>query len=116
MRSVVVVLPASMCAMIPMFRMRRTSSSAVRATAADEMLPPAVSPCSAEAGDRRLAVEPLRDDAPAVAAAAAAALTAALLAVAPGDRNKGPARRRMTPARPRFSSSDMLYVLLAAER
>ena len=94
-----------------MFRMRRTSSSAVNGADADEQPTPTGSPWSAEAGARLLAVERLREVAAAVvAAAAAAALTAALLAVAPGARNKGPARRRTIPARPRLSISDMLCV------
>ena len=106
MRSVVVVLPASMWAMMPMFRMRLTSSSAdsgAAAAADDEQRHPI--PCLDPAPPPPLAAEQ-----PPRASAALAAL-AALMAVARGASNSGPARRRSIPLRPRLSSSDMAYLL-----
>lgn len=99
MRSVVVVLPASMCAMIPMFRMRRTSSSTDDCTAAAVPGAPSAS-LEAEAAEPRLL------DAPLAIAAAAAGVG---LAFARGVSNDGPARRRSIPLRPRFSNSDMPF-------
>lgn len=100
MRSVVVVLPASMCAMIPMFRMRRTSSSTDDCTAAAVPGAPSAS-LEAEAAEARLLDAPL-----AIAAAAAAGVGSAF---ARGVNNNGPARRRSIPLRPRFSNSDMPF-------
>lgn len=87
--------------MIPMFRMRRTSSSADNGIAvADELRPPTPRPESAAP----LAVERPR-------ASAALAALAALLVVARGANNSGPARRRSIPFRPRLSNSDMASLL-----
>lgn len=92
MRSVVVVLPASMCAMIPMFRMRCISSLADSGT---EPRPPSG---TAEAQARLLLAT----------AEAAPPRTIAAAAVARGAGRNGQPDRRSSPFRLSLSSSDML--------
>lgn len=98
MRSVVVVLPASMCAMIPMFRMRRTSSSADKGAAS-------AAPCpwpSRKSAESRLALN---------------ALASAFLIVGPrGNSSNGALRLWNTLLRPRESSSAIVGLLLVASR
>ena len=93
MRSVVVVLPASMCAMIPMFRMRRISSSADKGAAS-------AAPCRSPA--RKEAESPV----------ALNARATAFLRVGPrGNINKGALRLWRTLLRPRDSSNAIVWLL-----
>lgn len=97
MRSVVVVLPASMCAMIPMFRMRRTSSSADKSAASG--------PCpwpSLKSVESRLTLN---------------ALATALLTLYPrGDSSNEALRLCKNLLRPRESSSAIVWLLLSAQQ
>lgn len=97
-RSVVVVLPASMCAMIPIFRMRRTSSSADKGAAS-------AAPCRWPS--RKSAESPL---------ALNARATAFLIVGPRGNSNDVTVRLWSTLLRPRESSSAIAWLLCCQPR